>query len=214
MARTGIYALIDEIKNAASPDDASGRIDPFVVDLEEDAMGQLPILVVDDEEAILRALTEFLWTEGYLSAAAISGDVALILLQQGIPFGLLITDVILPGVLDGFTLARRARLFYPGIPIIYTTGHPEVAHVLARGAPFGEILAKPYSVETLLRTVSTVLQDRHEPAVRVISSSGAATLGGSLEPFSDRRGALFFPTLSGATLITKDATCPRPQRVG
>jgi hypothetical protein len=37
MARTGIYALIDEIKNAASPDEASGRIDRFVVDLEEDA---------------------------------------------------------------------------------------------------------------------------------------------------------------------------------
>jgi hypothetical protein len=37
MARTGIYALIDEIKNAASPDEASGRIDRFVVDLGEDA---------------------------------------------------------------------------------------------------------------------------------------------------------------------------------
>jgi hypothetical protein len=37
MARTGIYALIDEIKNAASPAEASGRIDRFVVDLGEDA---------------------------------------------------------------------------------------------------------------------------------------------------------------------------------
>jgi len=37
MARAGIYALIDEIKNAASPDEASGRIDRFVVDLGEDA---------------------------------------------------------------------------------------------------------------------------------------------------------------------------------
>ena len=37
MARTGIYALIDEIKNPASPDGASGRIDPFVGDLAEDA---------------------------------------------------------------------------------------------------------------------------------------------------------------------------------
>jgi DNA-binding NtrC family response regulator len=135
-------------------------------------MGQLPILIVDDDEALLCALAEFLRVEGYLAQPAINGDVALILLQQGIPFGLLISDVILPGVLDGFTLARRARLFYPGIPIIYTTGHPGVAHVRARGAPFGEILAKPYRAETLLRTVSAVLQNRLEPAVRVTSNAG------------------------------------------
>ena len=37
MARTGIYALIDELKTAASTDDAGRRIDRFVIDLEEDA---------------------------------------------------------------------------------------------------------------------------------------------------------------------------------
>jgi hypothetical protein len=37
MARTGIYALIDEIKNAASTDEVSKRIDQFVLDLEGDA---------------------------------------------------------------------------------------------------------------------------------------------------------------------------------
>jgi DNA-binding response OmpR family regulator len=145
-------------------------------------MGQSPILVVDDNQALLNALAEALREEGYMAQSAISGDVALILLQQGIPFGLLISDVVLPGVLDGFTLARRARLFYPGIPIIYTTGHPEVAHIRARGAPFGEILAKPCRVETLLRTVSAVLQHRHEPALRVTSSANGPHIGGSPPP--------------------------------
>ena len=37
MARTGIYSLIDELKTAESTDDASRRIDRFVIDLEEDA---------------------------------------------------------------------------------------------------------------------------------------------------------------------------------
>jgi DNA-binding response OmpR family regulator len=135
-------------------------------------LGELPVLVVDDDEALLGALTEFLRAEGYLAQPASSGDVALILLQQGIQFGLLISDVVLPGFLDGFTLARRVRLLYPSIPIIYTTGHPEVAHVRGRGAPFGEILTKPYRVETLLRIISAVLQDRHELWRMTSNSSG------------------------------------------
>ena len=121
-------------------------------------MSHLPILLVDDNEALLSELTEVLREEGYLAQPATSGDIALVLLQQGIPFRLLVTDVVLPGVLDGFTLARRARLFSPNIPIIYATGHPDVAHVRARGAPFGEILSKPYRIEAMLRAISAALR--------------------------------------------------------
>jgi CheY-like chemotaxis protein len=121
-------------------------------------MSHLPILLVDDNEALLNELTEVLREEGYLAQPATSGDIALVLLQQGIPFRLLVTDVVLPGVLDGFTLARRARLFSPNIPIIYTTGHTDVAHVRARGAPFGEILSKPYRIEAMLRAISAALR--------------------------------------------------------
>src|SRR5258706_9700380 len=120
-------------------------------------MDQSQILLVDDDEALLAALTHFLRTEGYLAQPANSGDVALVLLQQWVPFRLLITDVVLPGLLDGFALARRAREFRPSIPVIYTTGHPQVAQIRAQGAPFGEVLVKPSRVETLLVAVSTAL---------------------------------------------------------
>jgi len=121
-------------------------------------MSRLPILVVDDNEALLNELTEALRGEGYLAQPAISGDIALVILQQRIPFRLLVTDVVLPGVLDGFTLARRAKLFFPNIPIIYTTGHPDVAHIRARGAPYGEILPKPYRMAAMLRAISAALR--------------------------------------------------------
>src|ERR1700681_1437094 len=122
-------------------------------------MSQSRVLLVDDEKAFLEPVTETLRAEGYQTQAAVSGDVALVLLQQGVPFQLLITDVVLPGLLDGFALARHAREFCPGIPIIYTTGHPQVAHVRAHGAPYGELLGKPYRVETLLKTVSAALRE-------------------------------------------------------
>ena len=134
-------------------------------------MDQSQILLVDDDEALLGALTDFLRTEGYLAQPASSGDVALVLLQQRVPFRLLITDIVLPGLLDGFALARRTREFCPSIPVIYTTGHPHVAQIRAHGAPFGEVLVKPFRVETLLMAVSTALGERHEREWYVNSSS-------------------------------------------
>ena len=125
-------------------------------------MGQSQVLLVDDDEALLGALTEFLRAEGYQAQPANSGDVALVLLQQRVPFRLLITDIVLPGLLDGFALARRAREFCPSIPVVYTTGHLQVAHIRAHGAPYGEILVKPWKVETLLMAVSTALGERYE----------------------------------------------------
>src|ERR1700720_228963 len=118
-------------------------------------MCQTRVLLVDDNEALLGALTEFLRAEGYLAQSAISGDVALVLLQHRVPFRLLITDIVLPGVLDGFALARRAREFCPSIPVIYSTGYLPMAHICAPGAPYGEMLVKPYKRETLLMAIST-----------------------------------------------------------
>ncbi len=120
-------------------------------------MDQSPVLLVDDSQPLLDALTEILRAEGYLAQPARSGDVALVLLQQRLSFRLLITDIVLPGLLDGFALARRAREFCPGIPIIYSTGFLDVAHIRAHGAPYGEILAKPWKIDTLLTTVATAL---------------------------------------------------------
>jgi DNA-binding NtrC family response regulator len=123
-------------------------------------MGQSQVLLVDDDQALLNALTETLRAEGYLAQPAISCDVALVLLQQRVPFRLLITDIVLPGLLDGFALARRAREFCPGIPIIYTTGYVEVAHIRGLGAPYGEMLVKPWKLDTMLMAVSSALGKR------------------------------------------------------
>jgi CheY-like chemotaxis protein len=120
-------------------------------------MGQSQVLLVDDNEALLSALSRTVGSEGYLAHAAISADEALLLLQQRMPFDLLITDIFLPGVLDGFALARRAREFCPGIPIIYSTGYPQVAHIRAYNAPCGEILAKPWTFDAMLTAISKAL---------------------------------------------------------
>jgi DNA-binding NtrC family response regulator len=123
-------------------------------------MGQSQVLLVDDDQALLDTLTRTLRREGYLARPAISGDDALALLQQRVPFDLLITDIFLPGLLDGFALARRAREFCPGIPVIYSTGYPQVAHIRAHSAPYGEILEKPWKLDAMLTAISAALRPR------------------------------------------------------
>jgi CheY-like chemotaxis protein len=120
-------------------------------------MGQPAILFVDDCEDVLEVAALALNDAGFDVMTAISGDVALILLEQRVPFRLLITDVIMPGFLDGFALARKAREHLPDIRLIYTTGYREIAGVRSRGAPFGEVLAKPWIPSQLVEMVAASL---------------------------------------------------------
>jgi CheY-like chemotaxis protein len=120
-------------------------------------MAKSQILLVDDDQLILGALTEILREQGYLTQPATSGDIALVLLNQRVPFQLLITDIFMPGLLDGFALARHARDLFSGISIIYTTAHPQVAHIRRYSAPYGKILIKPFEINTLLVAISWAL---------------------------------------------------------
>ena len=120
-------------------------------------MAESQILLVDDDQLLLSAFAETLRGQGYLAQPAISGDIALVLLSEGVPFRLLITDIFMPGLLDGFALARHARDLFSGISIIYTTAHPQVAHIRGYSAPYGKILIKPFEINTLLVAISWAL---------------------------------------------------------
>jgi DNA-binding response OmpR family regulator len=125
--------------------------------LAEAIMPDQTILLVDDEKEILELAASFLGGAGYRAITALNGDVALIILQQpGISFDLLITDIMMPGELNGFALAREARELCPKLPIIYMTGF-SAATGHAHGAPAGEILSKPWSAERLLGSVQAAL---------------------------------------------------------
>ncbi len=116
------------------------------------------ILLVDDDDDILDIGIAALRAAGFEPLPAISADVALILLEQGLPFDLLITDVVMPGMLDGFALARRARDLLPALRIIYTTGYAGSASVRAPGAPFGETLVKPWRINDLVAAAQRAMR--------------------------------------------------------
>jgi len=113
---------------------------------------QPEILLVDDDKAILDLSVFVLQEAGYGVTAVGSGDIALVILEQDLRFRLLITDVVLPGFFDGFALARKAKTLVPDIAIIYTTGYGSgIVRVRSQGAPYGEVLAKPWKSSELLK---------------------------------------------------------------
>jgi CheY-like chemotaxis protein len=128
-------------------------------------MGYPEILFVEDDPAVLEVGMAFLRDVGYEALPAVNADIALILLEQGLPFRLLITDVVLPGRLDGFALAHRAKEIQPKIEIVYATGFPAVAGVRSRGAPWGRTLLKPFGRNDLIKILEAVLRAPAPPAM-------------------------------------------------
>jgi CheY-like chemotaxis protein len=123
-----------------------------------DMDGERTILVVDDEPDILDLASSFLKDAGYRSLAAANADIALIIMNQPeISFDLLITDIIMPGTMDGISLALEASRLLPMLPIVYMTGFSGIADVRAREAPLGVVLNKPWSRQQFLHTVGAAL---------------------------------------------------------
>jgi CheY-like chemotaxis protein len=116
------------------------------------------ILVVDDEEGILDLILSILKDKGCRATSAVNGDVALVILEQGLPFQLLITDIAMPGLLDGYALARKARELRPEMQIIYMTGFAGMANIRSRGAPYGQTIIKPWTTQVLLAAVASVIR--------------------------------------------------------
>jgi len=116
------------------------------------------ILVVNDTEAILDAVTDALATEGFEVQGASDGRTALEAAQAG-PFDLVILDLMLPG-LSGTEICRRLRAESP-VPIIMLTARDsEADRVLGLELGADDYITKPFSEVELLSRVRAILRRR------------------------------------------------------
>jgi two-component system response regulator RegX3 len=116
------------------------------------------ILVVDDTEAILDAVTDALATEGFEVQGASDGRTALEAAQAE-PFDLVILDLMLPG-LSGTEICRRLRAESP-VPIIMLTARDsEADRVLGLELGADDYITKPFSEVELLSRVRAILRRR------------------------------------------------------
>ncbi len=115
------------------------------------------ILLAEDEDAVRQVLKQTLEQAEHIVTECTSGDDALALLRQGKSFDLLITDIVMPGDLQGVDLALAAQQFLPSLPIILISGYAaEPTHNGPTEAVDAIRLTKPVQRADLLAAVKEV----------------------------------------------------------
>ncbi len=116
------------------------------------------VLVVDDEPTVRMLVTEVLEEAGYTWLEAADGPAGLRLLRSDRRIDLLITDVGLPGGLNGRQLADAARTSRPMLKVLFITGYAENA-VVANGylEPGMHVLTKPFAMRDLAGRIKDIM---------------------------------------------------------
>lgn len=112
------------------------------------------VMVVEDEFLIRWMLSEELRGGGYHVVEACDAAEALSVLSTVSP-DLIISDVRMPGPLDGLDLLARVRENSPMLPVIIISGHLLPARAMIEGAT--QFVAKPYLLETVVEAVATAI---------------------------------------------------------
>jgi len=125
---------------------------------ESQSAGEV-VLVVDDEPTVRMLIVDALSELGYACAEASDGPSALAVLQAQGRIDLLITDVGLPGGLNGRQVADAARALRPELKTLFITGYAENAVLnhghIERGM---EVLTKPFAIRDLTARVERLLR--------------------------------------------------------
>jgi CheY-like chemotaxis protein len=117
------------------------------------------ILVVDDEAIIRELICDVLESEGFLTEAKENADLAMeFLTLRSSEVALLLTDINMPGSMNGAALAHLSAHSWPTIPIVAMSGleSPESAG-LGKDVMF---MRKPFSLEKVLGCVQLALLER------------------------------------------------------
>jgi len=119
----------------------------------------VPLIIVDDEAAHVRALCDMLQLEGYATSGFESARAALAALREQ-SFDLLLTDLMMPEM-DGIALLREARELDIDITGIVMTGHATIdTAVKAIQAGACDYIVKPFRVNQLLPVIARALDSR------------------------------------------------------
>ena len=116
----------------------------------------MEILLVDDEDHILRVVGDFLRDFGHEVIPARSGEEALRCLEGRQGVALIISDIRMPGI-DGFELLDTVRARFADIPTILITGHREDSNLLkALRSGAYDYLKKPIRLKSLLNSIDHI----------------------------------------------------------
>ena len=116
------------------------------------------VLVVDDEPTVRMLVAEVLQELGFKAIEVADGGAGLQVLRSDQRIDLLITDVGLPGGINGRQVADGAREVRPNLKVLFITGYAENA-VIGNGhlGPGMQVLAKPFPMEALATRIRDLM---------------------------------------------------------
>ena len=132
-------------------------------------------LVVEDEPAVRRLVTQILQSAGILVLSAGCGAEALALREaHAAELDLLVTDIVMPGM-TGPEVARAFRAVRPRLPVLFMSGYADevVAHE-GMNAAAGAFIAKPFTPATFLAKVRALLPTARATAATLAAPHGMA----------------------------------------
>ena len=118
------------------------------------------VLLVEDERLIRLTLVEMLEDAGYTVIEAMNGDEACALMQSLNGFDVLLTDIQMPGAVDGIEVARAFHMRHPARPVVFMTGRPETLARVGRLSPNEALLRKPFGSAQMLGALESLLTSR------------------------------------------------------
>jgi len=117
------------------------------------------VLIVDDEEGLLKIAKAFLEEMGYTTYHAQDGASALAVVEQHNDIDLIVTDILMPGGMNGVELTEKIRESLEQVKVIYCSGFP--ANALAERSMSlvdGPVLHKPYQRAEFTSAVRAVME--------------------------------------------------------
>jgi signal transduction histidine kinase/CheY-like chemotaxis protein len=117
------------------------------------------VLVVDDEPTVRMLITDILEELGFTAIEAGDSVAGLKVLQSDVRIDLLVTDVGLPGGMNGRQMADAARVSRPDLKVLFITGYAENAAVgNGQLAPGMAVLTKPFPMETMAARILSMIE--------------------------------------------------------
>jgi CheY-like chemotaxis protein len=126
-------------------------------DPPDDPPAKATILVVEDEVLVRHAVTEFLRDYGFRVLGAVNGEEAVTVLSADVAVDVVFSDVVMPGKLNGFALARWTAAHRPKIRVLLTSGY---AGMEQRAGDLGadvQLLDKPSDFQDLLQRIQRLI---------------------------------------------------------
>jgi CheY-like chemotaxis protein len=124
------------------------------------------VLVIDDEPTIRMLVAEVLAEAGYAVIEAPDGPAGLRVLESNAKIDLLITDVGLPGGMNGRQVADAARVSRPDLKVLFITGYADTMAVgNGHMEPGMQVMTKPFALDTLAARVQGIIEGSSAPTL-------------------------------------------------